>query len=238
MTFLNETPDFMKYHRLFAIFLGVLLITGCEESSTSPNNPSEEEEISEDGSDGNNKNNTDTSSVHFNDSTIGCNSAKEVKLFNKINEYRKKHNLSKIDISQKLTTVADAHVRDLNQNKPHENSEACNLHSWSDNGPWTACCYTDDHAQTSCMWDKPGELTTYSGNGYEISYGAKGIEVTPKSALEAWKDSESHNKLMLNKGQWENLEWNAMGISLKGDYAVVWFGEKADSSNGPAPCDE
>ena len=53
-------------------------------------------------------------------------------------------------------------------NKPDAPPE-CNLHSWSDKGPWSACCYTPDHAQAQCMWDKPSELTNYPGNGYEIS---------------------------------------------------------------------
>lgn len=233
----------MAYLKIFSIFLGCLLILSCGKDSTSPGNSDgseTNEEVSNDQEKDNDgdKNQADTTSVNFSDSAIGCNSVQEDKLLNNINEYRKENNLAPIENSQALTTVADAHVKDLNQNTPHENSESCNLHSWSEEGPWSPCCYTDDHAQSSCMWDKPGELTNYSGNGYEISYGAKGIDVTPKGALEAWKESESHNKLILNKGQWEDVEWNAMGVSLSGDYAVVWFGEKADSANKPKPCDQ
>ena len=63
--------------------------------------------------------------------------------------------------------VAEAHVQDLSYNQPVGGQ--CNMHSWSDRGSWSGCCYTDDHAASQCMWDKPRELTRYPGNGFEIA---------------------------------------------------------------------
>ena len=41
----------------------------------------------------------------------------------------------------------------------HPPSGQCNTHSWSANARWSACCYTRDHAQARCMWDKPREIS-------------------------------------------------------------------------------
>ncbi len=93
----------------------------------------------------------------------------ELKLYNLIMEYRQEHNQPVIPLSKSLTIVAQTHVKDLQENRPvHGN---CNMHSWSDQGPWTPCCYTPDHAQATAMWNKPRELTAYTGKGYEIAQG-------------------------------------------------------------------
>ena len=102
----------------------------------------------------------------------------------------------------------------------------CNLHSWSNQGMWTACCYTADHAQAQCMWDKPRELTTYPGNGYENA--AFGYATTA-GAMAGWKASPGHNDVMLNLGTWTNTTWLAVGAAFQPNgYAVLWFGEVTD----------
>ena len=82
-----------------------------------------------------------------------CLSEQEWKLYDMINEYREQFDLLKTPISRSLTYVAQVHVWDLNVNKPNSKS-SCNMHSWSDKGTWSACCYTSDHAKASGMWDK------------------------------------------------------------------------------------
>ncbi len=89
-----------------------------------------------------------------------------VELVNAVNAYRAENGLPAIPLSPSLCFVANAHVGDLSANAPHA-APGCNLHSWSDQGTWTSCCYTSDHAQAACMWDKPGQLTSYPGPGYE-----------------------------------------------------------------------
>jgi uncharacterized protein YkwD len=149
----------------------------------------------------------------------------EKELYNLVMQYRSEKGLPAIPISRSLTFVAQTHVKDLTNNQPVQGN--CNLHSWSSNGNWTACCYTPDHAEAECMWSKPSELTAYQGNGYEISYYSSGM-VTPLGALNGWKSSPGHNAVMINSGIWDS-EWNAIGIGIYGNYAVIWFGNELDN---------
>ncbi len=88
-----------------------------------------------------------------------------------------------------------------NTNQPDQGS--CNMHSWSDKGPWTGCCYTEDHENASCIWSKPEELTDYDSYGYEIAYYSSWAvdehRDMAKAALEGWKGSPGHNRMILNK---------------------------------------
>lgn len=152
-------------------------------------------------------------------------SEEEIKLYELVMEYRAKNGLPSIPLSVSLTKVAKAHVEDLQVNKPV--TSKCNLHSWSDKGPWMACCYTNDHANANCMWSKPRELTSYKGNGYEISFWTSG-SATATQALNGWKTSSGHNSVIINAGIW-NKKWNAIGVGLSENYAVVWFGHELDN---------
>jgi hypothetical protein len=140
-----------------------------------------------------------------------------------INDYRASIKLPRIPISKALTKVARVHVRDLNDNKP--NHDSCNMHSWSEQGSWTACCYDKSKAAARCMWVKPKEIAGYAGNGYEIAASAAGI--APDQALSQWQHSSAHHEVMINKGIWTK-PWKAFGVAIEGDYAVAWFGEEAD----------
>lgn len=149
-------------------------------------------------------------------------SARERTLHALINDYRREHGLSPVPLSKSLTHVAQVHTQDLAAQPP---SGACNLHSWSDNGEWTPCCYTPDHAAASCMWDKPAELTRYGERGYENAFAGTG---RPAAALRGWQNSAGHNALLLNKGTWADNDWQAMGVGIYETYVVVWFGEERD----------
>ncbi len=144
-----------------------------------------------------------------------------------INQYRQDNGLPEIPVSESLTAVAQKHVEDLENNNPVTGD--CNLHSWSDKGEWTPCCYTDDHAEAQCMWDKPRELTSYVGNGYEISAQYSG-KTRPNCALEQWRESEPHHDTILNRGIWADREWLAIGGAVSEHYAVVWFGTVIDNN--------
>lgn len=153
----------------------------------------------------------------------------ETDLFNLINEYRHTYGLPPVALSKNLTYVAKLHVQDLAENLPY--NERCNLHSWSSEGPWTACCYTEDHAQAACMWNKPQEISNYPGIGYEIAYWTDETlspEDFAAKALAGWKRSTNHNVVIINKGRWKDRHWNAMGIGVYKGYAAVWFGEEKD----------
>ena len=149
----------------------------------------------------------------------------ETNLYNLIMQYRAEKGLPRIPLSTSLTFVAKTHAKDLDQNQPDKGN--CNMHSWSNKGTWTPCCYTRDHAKAQCMWDKPKELTNYTGNGFEISYWSSG-GANARGVLASWKSSSGHNSVMINKGMWSSHPWQAIGIGINGNYAVVWFGEVKD----------
>lgn len=156
----------------------------------------------------------------------------EKALYEMINSYRKSKGLHKIKLSKSLTYVAKAHIRDLANHDPE--NKRCNLHSWSENGNWEACCYTSDHKNAECMWFKPRELTNYTGIGYEIvfysTYPGDHINF-PLASLEAWKKSKGHNDILINDDEWKELHWKAMGVGIYENYAVVWFGDEADMTS-------
>lgn len=144
-----------------------------------------------------------------------------------VNAYRQNRGLAPVPVSRRLTQVAAAHVADLEAN--YRRGTSCNMHSWSANGSWGPCCYTADHARKECMWNKPREITggAYSATGYEIvAYYSDPI--TPERALQIWQQSDGHHIMILNRGQWYDNTWRAMGAAIGTHYAVVWFGEQAD----------
>lgn len=167
-----------------------------------------------------------------------CVSVFEKALYNKLMEYRKQKNLPVIPLSKSLTIVARTHVKDLIDN--HPDIEDCNMHSWSSNGKWTACCYTDDHKKAQCMWDKPKELTGYPSYGYEIAYNTSPPSENPEKfasdALDAWENSSGHISVILNKSPWSHYSWQAIGIGIYNGYAVVWFGTLKDPQGEPSMC--
>lgn len=169
-----------------------------------------------------------------------CITQEENKLYNLINSYRKQMGLNPVPLSASLSEVAKSHARDLSINNP--DLGRCNMHSWSAKGQWQSCCYTADHSEAECMWEKPSELTEYEGAGYEIvtkyyrpSTGEE-LEQTAENALNNWKKSASHNTVILNKSNWSRLNWNAIGVGIYGGYATVWFGEKTDPKGKPLVC--
>lgn len=161
--------------------------------------------------------------------TVICVSSEEKELFDLLNEYRVSKKLKPVPFSAALTQVAQAHVRDLHNNYKFDPNAECNPHSWSKNGDWSDCCYTNDHKQAQCMWDKPKEIAGYNSPGYEIAYfQSNGAE--PYVAMEGWKKSKGHNPVMINTGIWEKVTWEAMGVGIYEEYGVVWFGAKSDPS--------
>ena len=156
--------------------------------------------------------------------------AEETKLYNYIMQYRQQNGLPVIPLSPSLTTVAKTHVSDLVVNQPDLGN--CNSHSWSAKGKWTSCCYSNYNGPGSCIWDKPRELTSYKGNGYEIACGSNvccsSFVMTADYALESWQKSWGHNDVILNKNGWGVMQWNAIGVAIQGGFACVWFGAELD----------
>lgn len=162
-----------------------------------------------------------------------CVTADEQKLYDLIMKYRAEKKLPSIPFSKSLSYVAHQHAWDLAVNQPAGGS--CNMHSWSNKGNWSSCCYTADHKQAKCMWTKPQELTTYPGYGFEISCGGS-ANLSPDEALECWKSSVHHNNVIINLDIWKDYTWKSIGIAINGNYAVVWFGKEEDPEGNAENC--
>ncbi len=76
------------------------------------------------------------------------------------------------------------------------------------------------------MWDKPHEVAAYPGSGYEISVFSPPL--SPDGAVVLWSMSTGHEDMILNRNEWRELHWRAMGVAINEEYAVVWFGEEPD----------
>lgn len=154
----------------------------------------------------------------------------EQHLYTIINEYRATKGLAAVSLSPSLNLVARTHAIDLAENCPDKGS--CNLHSWSNKGNWAACCYTSDHSKAACMWNKPRELTSYQGDGFEIAFWTDARYANDEeyavAILDGWKQSNGHNEVIINRGIWKNNDWKAIGIGVYNGYAVVWFGREED----------
>jgi len=168
-----------------------------------------------------------------------CLTQAETELYRLITEYRTEKGLPEINLSISLSFVARTHAIDQTGN--FREGSRCNMHSWSGEGEWSSCCYTADHKKAKCMWDKPRELTNYSGDGFEISFYSTYPYSSPaafaKDILDGWKKSPGHNDMILNKGMWKKVSWQSIGVGIYGEYANVWFGREEDSAGKPRPCE-
>lgn len=164
-----------------------------------------------------------------------CISADEYRLYELINALRTVNDMPSIDLSASMTYVAHRHVIDLNQNQP--DTSICNLHSWSDKGEWTSCCYQAYVLKQNCMWDKPKQLTPYKYRGYELAYhDPEGIN--PDSLMMLWLNVPQVQDMLLNRGAYEKKKWLAAGVGIQNGYAVVWFGQVKDKLKTPSICDK
>lgn len=150
-----------------------------------------------------------------------------------VNQFRARHGLPPVAFSPALTQVADAHARDLEENRPDlavdPYGQPCNMHSWSAASGATPVCYTPDHAQAERMWEKPREITRgrYTGSGFEIA-ARSSIGIDAATAIDLWRTSPAHLDVILEQGPWRGARWQAMGVGLDGQFAVVWFGKTPD----------
>lgn len=162
-----------------------------------------------------------------------CISGEELKLYNLVNKYRQQNGLNELALSKNLCYVAKLHVSDLNFNRP--DTAHCNLHSWSDKGHWTECCYGREKFNNTCMISKPRELTSYPGEAYEIAFW-ESVDAIPEVVLDLWKSSSASDDLILNRDIWKEKSWKAFGVGMLEGYAVVWFGAEPEDDEGVKVC--
>ncbi|MCD9188083.1 MAG: hypothetical protein LUM44_16800 [Pyrinomonadaceae bacterium] len=150
-------------------------------------------------------------------------STEENQLVTLINQYRKENNLSEIPISKPLSILANRHLLDLQINVKFL------THGWSN------CPYDIKNKETwNCVMDAPKRLNVdFNGNGFENLYRNLNANATPSLALEGWKKSPLHNSLLLNLGTWSSQNWEAIGVSIRGQFAAIWVGT-SNSNKGIA----
>jgi hypothetical protein len=162
-----------------------------------------------------------------------CISQVEMKLYRMINDYRRRFDLPAIPLSRSLCFVAATHVKDLYFNRPDQ--DPCNFHSWSDKGIWKPFCYPRDENKKNSVWDKPKEITTYKGKGYEIVYWENST-ATIDSIMAFWKSVDYFKSFLMNTGKWQGKTWSAIGIGIYENYGCAWFGELPDPEGPPMVC--
>jgi len=157
----------------------------------------------------------------------GLECAKEdVQLTKELNDFRASQGLPRIPVSAHLTKVARFHT---SVGKSNYEDRSCNMHSWGEDSQsperWSPCCYTSDHAEAACMWNKPKELTPYKGNGYEISAGGYANNA---AAIQGWFKSSGHRVVMLSEGSWSRIN-GAIGCAVTDRLYHCWFGASKDA---------
>ena len=162
-----------------------------------------------------------------------CITPEESALAQSINQARIAKGLPEVPLSRSLCYVADVHAKDLYFF--HKGSGNCSLHSWSDKGRWTGCCYENSKTDGRCMHNKPSELTDYSGLGFELVYWDNTANCS-KNALSVWAKNESTSSMWFNNKYYEIYDWNAMGVSIFKSYVIVWFGTIHDNSAAISVC--
>mmetsp|Transcript_11588 Transcript_11588/g.13221 ORF Transcript_11588/g.13221 Transcript_11588/m.13221 type:complete len:367 (-) Transcript_11588:164-1264(-) len=160
-------------------------------------------------------------------------------LYDLMMQYRNSLGKPTVPISSGLTRVAEVHCEDLYASHypmsgRNTTPEGCNTHSWYNppNGA-TPCCYTADHNQAKCMWDKPKQLSSYQGNGYEIAHGPL-PSANAAIWLEDWKRSKGHNDVIVENPPFQS-PFHAVGVACCGtpdrQFAVTWFGTEYDQQS-------
>lgn len=143
-----------------------------------------------------------------------------------LNVYRRAQGLPAVALSPKLCAVAAFHVRDLEENRPHERFGS--MHSWSPDQPrWNGGIFAAaDKTTYPIMWNKPKEIAGYPALGYEVvASGTRSLA----HALEVWKQSPTHHDVIVNRGIWARMAWKAVGAAWYKGFASAWFGEAADA---------
>lgn len=160
-------------------------------------------------------------------------SEKEKELVKLINDYRISLGKKPLNVSKSLTYVARTHNRDqvlhFENDLKDDQGRPANMHSWSKYGNWTPTMY-NKHSRHRLMWNKPGELTPYKSEGFEISAGqqyyTEVYQMTPEIALNLWKNSPDHNEFIIKNNVLYDIYHaeRIMGISIHDGFANIWFG--------------
>lgn len=148
-----------------------------------------------------------------------------------VNQYRVSEGMVAAPISVALMTVAARHAADLHDH-PELSSKTCTARSWSKGDEFAACCAEPSAPMSDCMTQKPKQITSswgknqYAGSGFEfVVDGAS----TPEAALDKLKNTADAHAALVNTAPYDDKSpWSAIGCAMKGNIAVVWFGDATD----------
>lgn len=164
-----------------------------------------------------------------------CLSQQESELVDIINGFRTENGMPEVKISRSLCYVADVHAKDLYFF--YDERSGGSMHSWSDKGRWNACLYQNPKTDGRCMHNKPSELTSYQGLGFELVYWDN-TRNESQNAFKTWLETNDNRNLLLNEGKYVAFDWNAVGVRVFKGYVVVWFGTTSDDANPMYVCGE
>lgn len=155
-------------------------------------------------------------------------SQQELELIDLIGRYRTANGKAIVTRSNELAKLANRRTLDLKSNI------GSLTHSWSN------CRYViSDRSTWPCVLDAPRRLKTgFDGDGFEVLYRTTSKAVVNIDAIDAWKRSELHNSIILNLGNFKDQEWIAIGVSIDGPYAAVWFGAIKRAAPGGRSVDQ
>ena len=175
-------------------------------------------------------------------------------LWTAVNSHRTSLGLRAINFSPSLTYVAQKHAIDVAQVLKCTFPPGCNGHTWSGCSVGRRADYYADHRNAAGMWDKPKELTAYTGAGFEIGlfppFRELASQTQAASCVEGksgweWASSKLHYDVVVGQGVWETMTWEALGVgwcpmavpfSRDGTqfdtFACAWFGKEVDPVKG------
>jgi hypothetical protein len=164
-----------------------------------------------------------------------CITTNDKQLSEALNEFLTENGREPVNLSKSLSYVAFLHVNDLIKN--HPDTSICNLSSWSRHGDWTACCYNKYVPDQECMWGKPKELTPFRYRGYELAlFLEEGAH--PDTVMQVLMSSNKAIDMLLAKGAYSKKKWISIGVSVKQNYASIWFAQREDKTGAPKICQE
>ncbi len=151
-------------------------------------------------------------------------SSEELLLYKKINEYRVQNKLERIILCDSLSFIAQLHAENIYQYHDFYNRE-CGLHTWypSKKYNWSSGCYGWTTPNPRLMAMKPKEILGMKTFGYEIAHihDPKNQQCNSDCCLNNWKESDGHNKVILQVG-WKK-PFKRMGVAIYKGVAMVWF---------------
>lgn len=161
----------------------------------------------------------------------------ELELYNLLTAHRVSLGLKPIPLSAGLTATAGRHALDT-----HYNVGAYRL---GEPGEHPAHGYSDakydgrDSNTYDSMWKAGQRMGVYSGFVFEIAvgFGTAGsnyrLQHNAAGWFNSWLGSPPHRAVIENTGPWEKIEWNAVGVSIRGGVAYIHFGREVDPLGAP-----